>query len=148
MSKFARVFARRQWHTCPVEFLFKQVGRMEPAICIIIQGERLRRSLQVVLLAMATTGRINAYATCTEAVLAEVTPPEPALILFDCGVDPVKPPPNLPLLRSRWPQARMVAIVEDDAAAALAGEAGVDLVVVQGVPAAQLANAILTLARS
>jgi len=108
---------------------------------VIARSTYLRESLAVLLQALPLIGRVVPVADIGSA-LALGLKPEPGLVLWDCDLPPAEVQTGLAQLKAAWPQARRLALVDDEQLSQETNVGGADVVLVKGVHAARLLEAV------
>ena len=108
---------------------------------IVAQPGPLRDSLQALMTTMPQI-EIVAEANKPSALLRMSERIQPDVVLLDASVPGNDVWAALRQIRDAWPQARAIVLVENSAQQAQAEEAGADVALLKGFPAARLAAII------
>jgi DNA-binding NarL/FixJ family response regulator len=121
----------------------REMGSQRSAL-IIARSGRLRESLLVLLRAIPQIARIY-RAEDVPAALSLSLRYDPVLVLCDYDLSQDGTSTMLRQIKTRWPQARCVALVKGERERVRAQAAGVDVALIKGVLAARLLETIETL---
>jgi len=108
---------------------------------IIARSDPMRDSLLVLLRASSQIEQ-SYEAEDVRAAVAMAPEVQPALVLLDCDLAGAEAHESLGLIRARWPAARTVVLVDDEDERARAQQCGADLVLLKGVRADTILEAI------
>jgi DNA-binding NarL/FixJ family response regulator len=114
-----------------------------PSVLIINKQEQLRGSLRVLLTSLSRIGSVK-VASDVSSKLVEVgdTPPALVLLALDSSYADAETLVTFHQIKSTWPGARTVVLVEDERQYQAVQTAGADSVLFNGLRAAELLKKI------
>jgi DNA-binding NarL/FixJ family response regulator len=110
-----------------------------PSVRIISRQEQLRDSLRILLTSLSRIGSVEAVSDVSSSLVEkEDAPPDLVLLALDSSDADSETLLTLRQIMSAWPSARTAVLVKDERQYRVVQTAGADVILYEGIIAAQL----------